>query len=291
MAKKIFVILILVLLLAQACLADFKFAVIGDTRSDNPEGINIKVMATLLKKIKSEDVDFIIVTGDMMTGSKNVSITLERLGKWERLVQKYGLTAYVVAGNHEINSEGSEGAFRSIFEMPDNGPIGLKELTYSFDYKNTHFVMLNTYIYGNFHMLGGLQVRWLEEDLKASIAKPIFVFGHDPAYPTGPHKTDSLDRYPEQRDMMWGIFKKYGVNIYFCGHEHLYNKSIHDGVFQIITGGGGADLHAAPEKGGFHHFVIVDIKDSGIYRILVKDIGGNIRDRFVSNGRRHERDR
>lgn len=291
MARKIFIILMLVLLLAQACFADFKFAVIGDTRSDNPGGINIKVTAALLKKIKSEDVDFIIVTGDMITGSKNVNRTVERLGKWKHLVQKYGLKVYVAAGNHEIRSEGSEGAFRSIFEMPDNGPIGLKELVYSFDYKNTHFVMLDTNIYNSFRRLGDAQRAWLENDLKQNKDKLIFVFGHEPAYPIGNHMGDSLDRFPVERDGLWSLFEKYDVRAYFCGHEHVYNKSMHNGVLQVITGGGGAPLHAQQKKGGFYHFVIVDIKDSGIYRILVKDIGGNIRDRFVLSRRRYERDR
>lgn len=291
MTRKIFIILILVLLLAQTCFADFKFAVIGDTRSDNPEGINIKVTAALLKKIKSEDVDFIIVTGDMISGSKNVNRTVERLGKWKHLVQKYGLKVYVVAGNHEINSEGSEGAFRSIFEMPDNGPIGLKELVYSFDYKNTHFVMLDTNIYNSFHRLGDAQRAWLENDLKQNKDKLIFVFGHEPAYPTGNRMGKSLGRFPVERDGLWSLFEKYDVRAYFCGHEHVYNKSMHNGVLQVITGGGGAPLHTQQKKGGFYHFVIIDIKDRGIYRILVKDIGGNIRDRFVLSRRRYERDR
>ncbi|MBL7132344.1 MAG: hypothetical protein ISS45_13290, partial [Candidatus Omnitrophica bacterium] len=97
----------------------------------------------------------------------------------------------------------------------------------------------------------------------------------------GSHKDSSLDAFPSERDEAWSIFQENGVDMYFCGHEHLYNRSIKQGIRQVITGGAGARLRAFSKNGGFYHFVIVDVKDNGECEVVVKDNNGMIRDNFV----------
>ncbi len=294
-------------LLAAPCFADFRFAVMGDTRDYSGDGINVKTMKAILEKIKPEEVDFIVVTGDMITGSAKSSIHGNRLKKWKGIIERYGIPFYIGVGNHEIESEMSENIVRSIFEMPENGPSGFKELIYSFDYKNAHFVMLDTEAFNNFHAIGETQLKWLKEDVEKNQKKTIFIhspatgglsitpkephdsarvcfiFGHDPAYPVYNHIGSSLDKYAVERDELWGIFKKYKVSAYICGHEHLYNRAIHDGVYQIISGGGGAHVSAPEEKGGFYNFIVIDVKDDGAIGIIVKDINGFVKDALALN--------
>lgn len=279
LSKKIVTILIIIGLMAGPCFADFRFAVIGDTRANNEDGINIEIMKIILEKIKSEKVDFIVVAGDLITGSAKSRAHMDRLKKWKSIIEKYQVPFYIAIGNHEIESELSENILRLVFEMPGNGPAGLKELVYSFDHKDTHFIALDTDVFNNSHRIGGQQLEWLKEDLEKNKEKQIFVFGHEPAYPSHGHVGSSLDKYASDRDELWGVFKEYNVRVYFCGHEHLYNRAVHDGIYQIITGGGGAPL-SAPEKGGFYHFVIVDVKSEGAIYVTVKDAGGSIRDNF-----------
>ncbi|HAZ11001.1 MAG: hypothetical protein A2047_00485 [Omnitrophica bacterium GWA2_41_15] len=278
--RKTIIITAIFFLLASPCFADFRFAVMGDTRDYSGDGINVKTMKAILEKIKSEKVDFIVVTGDMITGSAKSSIHGNRLKKWKGIIERYGIPFYIGVGNHEIESEMSENIVRSIFEMPENGPDGFKELAYSFDYKNAHFIMLDTEAFNNFHAIGETQLKWLKEDVEKNQKKTIFIFGHDPAYPVYNHIGSSLDKYAVERDKLWGIFKKYKVSAYICGHEHLYNMSIHDGVYQIISGGGGAHISAPEEKGGFYNFVVIDVKDDEAINITVKDINGLVRDTF-----------
>ena len=71
-----------------------------------------------------------------------------------------------VADFHSSRLLGCEPTTLSIFEMPENGPAGFKELIYSFDYENAHFIGLDTDIYSNFHMLGATQLEWLKNDLE-----------------------------------------------------------------------------------------------------------------------------
>ena len=278
--RKSIILVVAFFLIASPCFADFKFAVIGDTRDYGRNGINVKVMKAIMEKIKAEKPDFIIVTGDMITGSSKSNVHINRLKKWKWIIERYKIPFYIGIGNHEIESELSENIIRSIFEMPENGPEGFTELIYSFDHRDSHFVMLDTAIFKNFHSIGQEQMRWLEDDLKTNQGKNIFVFGHDPAYPVHDHIGSSLDKYLSQRDDLWAIFKKYKIKAYICGHEHLYNTSIHEGIYQIISGGGGAHISVREEKGGFYNFIVIDVRDNGQINFIVKDIRGIIRDSF-----------
>jgi len=276
----IIVIIISVVLAAVPCFADFRFAVMGDTRDYSGDGINARVMKAILGQIKTEKVDFIIVVGDMITGSAKSFVHGNRFRIWKGIMEKYRIPFYIGAGNHEIESELSENIVRSNFEMPENGPAGLKELVYSFDHGDSHFIMLDTDIFNNFHAIGEEQLRWLERDLEKNQKKNIFVFGHEPAYPVYNHIGSSLDKYIFQRDELWSMLKKYNVEAYICGHEHLYNRSVHEGICQIITGGGGAPIAIAKEKGGFYNFLVVDVKPGLPAGVTVKDINGLVKDTF-----------
>jgi len=271
--------LCLFLVVSPSSFADFSFAVIADTQGNNREGTNFKVLKRLMELIKIEKVAFILVCGDMITGSRQSSKHSKELKKWKDFIDGYGIDAYCVASNHLIQSETSDNIFCSLFEFPENGPDGLKELVYSFDYDNAHFVAIDTEEYNNFHDISNSQLEWLRDDLGKNKDKVIFVFGHDPAYPRI-HIKDSLDKFPEKRDALWRLFKENNVKVYFCGHDHLYERSLFEGVYQLIGGGGGGHLHTRPEEGGFYHFIKVEVEDTGLFRVTVKDIDGNVKDYF-----------
>ncbi|MBU1853136.1 MAG: metallophosphoesterase [Candidatus Omnitrophica bacterium] len=187
---------------------------------------------------------------------------------------------YIVAGNHEMKSDKSGNIIRGTFKIPENGN-GLK-LFHPFDWgENTHFVVIDTNEYNNSYKLGETQLEWLKKDLKNTGQKIVFVFGHEPAFSYKCHIGESLDKYPAERDVLWDIFKEHGIDAYFCGHEHLYNMSIREGICQIITGGAGAPLRVTPQEGGYYHFIIIDVKDSGKCEVTVKDIEGLVKDNFT----------
>jgi len=273
---------LIILSITSTCFADFRFVVMGDSRG-NDDGINTEIFRTILEKTEGDKPDFIVFVGDLITGSKHTDTHRDRLLKWKDMVEEFAIPIYIVVGNHEIESETSEGILQSIFKMPENGPRDLKGLTYSFDYEDAHFVIVNTDRYKDSHRVGSNQLEWLKRDFEKNKEKSIFVFGHEPAFPMYSHTGSSLDRYPVERDELWNIFKEYGVAIYFCGHEHLYNRSNHDGVYQVISGGAGASLGYQPEEGGFYHYVIVDVRNDGICEIRVKGLGGKVKDRFEIN--------
>lgn len=51
---------------------------------------------------------------------------------------------FITIGNHDFDYKRSHEYWQDAFIMPDNGPVDYKESVYSFDYGNSHFVVLNS---------------------------------------------------------------------------------------------------------------------------------------------------
>lgn len=137
-----------------------------------------------------------------------------------------------------------------------SGPSGCPQTTFSFDYEDAHFVVLNEYcdLGGDTATDGDVPnhlYNWLVNDLATNSLPFVFVIGHEPAYPqpdedTGRlrHQFDSLNQYPANRDRFWELLVAEGVTAYICGHTHNYsavrideNGVIGgDGVWQIDAG-------------------------------------------------------
>ena len=48
-------------------------------------------------------------------------------------------------GNHDrVGENKADSIYQKVFAMPTNGPSGYSELTYSFDFENSHFVVLSS---------------------------------------------------------------------------------------------------------------------------------------------------
>lgn len=133
------------------------------------------------------------------------------------------------------------------------------KLSYSFDFRGSHFVVINTDPVGND---AHAPSKWLAGDLSAAAergADHIFVFGHKPAFtyyygdspvlPSSPSGLDQPALIPE-RDAFWDVIEKYRAT-YFCGHEHIFNLSqprAENGgaAWQVLVGSGGSPFEASP---------------------------------------------
>lgn len=137
------------------------------------------------------------------------------------------------------------------------------QLSYSFDFRGTHFAIVNTDPVGND---GHAPVNWLAADLAAAQARGathFFVFGHKPAYTylyndatgTPPKdkpitKLSGLDINPPNQTKFWDIVEQYGAT-YFCGHEHTFNAQQPrlaagtGSAWQVLVGSGGSPFDVA----------------------------------------------
>jgi len=199
---------------------------------------------------------FMIVPGDL-DPTVNVNWTIEQyLGS--------GYMWYPVVGNHELPGDGSESYYGANMDWlrsynydqngsgvpPDivnTGPAGCEETTYSFDYENAHFTVLNQYYDGssdvgtNGDVVDALYY-WLVTDLTATTQQYIFVIGHEPAYPQPDeyngrlrHEFDSLNEHPQNRDRFWNLLSSIGITAYICVNENIVTmntyRDIHDGNY------------------------------------------------------------
>jgi 3',5'-cyclic AMP phosphodiesterase CpdA len=196
---------------------------------------------------------------------------------------------YPVVGNHEAVGADSVKVFVEHFGLRNLAPLDPAYCAYKVRLGNSLFVVLATEYFSleegkmKEHVLSGSQMAWLEKVLseRPPEIRHTFVVGHEPAFSVRGFKEKEavgIDRFPEIRDAFWGILRKYGVKAYICSHEHLYHCQKQKGVWQIISGGAGANL--APAPGGFNHYLMLTIPQgrNGQPSFSVVDMEGKVRE-------------
>jgi len=156
---------------------------------------------------------------------------------------------YPVVGNHEEETASDMVWLRGYdYGSVKTGPGGCPETSYSFDYANAHFAVLNEYCDENGDDVLGGDVSdhlydWLIADLGTTTQEHIFVIGHEPAYPqpdadNGRERLigDTLDKNPVNRDRFWNLLMSERVTAYICGHTHNYSMVNVRGVWQLDAG-------------------------------------------------------
>jgi hypothetical protein len=284
----------------------FSFAVVGcnrvdkqDLSSSDPSTANLPQLNRTFRDILAlkNKPKFFFFVGDMVIGYTGMDTTLlkNELSAWVALYEQSGLKQAGIElvptpGNHEVLSAhgkpanaSAEQIFTEVMQpyiKNNNGPLigGLdslqtdqSELTYSFDYKNTHFVMLNT---DDVDKESRIPYHWVINDIKDAKqrgAEHIFALGHKPAYPYPGE--DGLDVYPNERDSFWLALEAVHSEAMFAAHNHIYYRAQPDAykTRQIVAGNGGSPLSAfaaSPWQKNFG-FVLVEVYQSG--KVLMKE--------------------
>ena len=225
----------------------FSFAIIGDTqyfKSANSNGYFQKVVTD----ITAMNPDLVIATGDLTGSCESYTECLEKHNAWKKIDAPLLSKTYAAMGNHDNVKNKGVKAWQDAFNFPTNGPSGYSELTYSFDFKNSHFVVLNS-DHEKEHLVSGDQRAWLEQDLAKNKKENIFVVFHEPAYPVSSKITEGLDKNPGERDALWQILKKYNVTAVFNGHEHIVSRRKIDNIYQFVYGSTESFDHDLPGAG------------------------------------------
>lgn len=159
---------------------------------------------------------------------------------------------YPVLGNHDPESPSTMRYLRdysaTVPNVVNRGPEGSEATTFSFDWADSHFVVLNQYYDGvrDWGLEGEMVpklLEWLAADLEATTKKHIFVFGHEPILPMPDmdngrirHQGDSLDEHPDQAFAFHQLLLQHGVDAYFCGHTHNTSYATINGLWQLDPG-------------------------------------------------------
>lgn len=260
----------------------FEFAVLGDAgvSAGRPDCNGNRVLANLVQMINKDGPDFTVFTGD---GPEQGS-PIDNMVLFRETLSSVNSPWYPVIGNHEIylgaspdgkKSDGEEN-FIKVFsdKLPLRDARGKVVSYYSFDYKETHFIVLDTAWQHKAESKkkglypGGTQWNWLLRDLQSARPKSrhIFIFGHEPPILPYPFKSnENINKlgglygtswnYPEAAKAFIQLCRQYSVDAVFSGHIHTYFKFIDNNVTYLITGGAGQELHTPSVFGGFHHYV------------------------------------
>lgn len=193
-----------------------------------------------LDDVLPKGVDFILFGGDNIDAVSLSEREADVLYKWfKKEVDKRGIKAHYTIGNHDAH-------YSPIDRQSD--PYGYKlhekyfgELTYSFDHKGVHFIVLNSVgRHGKGYHLGDAQCDWLEDDLKTTGQEiPVVVSMHVPIqslyYPAVEGKIVSTDMITDFKKV-WDILEQYNVKIVLQGHQHLHEELFVKDM-KFLTGG------------------------------------------------------
>ncbi len=240
----------------------YRFVVLGDNRPARKDLPQPGVFRMIINRINNLHPAFVVHTGDLIFGrSLRRNETEDQYREYLEAVDRLECPIYTAPGNHDIDGAGGEALFTQ----------HMGRMYFSFNYDEDHFIILNTEEPRAFGTIRGEQLQWLKNGLEQKKdARHHFVFLHRPLFPTERRFIQRLSFLQERQQVVHQLFVSYGVDMVVAGHEHLYNRSEHDGIVYLISGGAGAPLYAAPENGGFYHFVLITVKGDEIHEEAVR---------------------
>ncbi|MFC2084496.1 metallophosphoesterase [Bacteroidota bacterium] len=203
---------------------NFMFIVIGDNRPGGDTGV--------MNGIIKDKPSFVIHAGDLVQYGKKLDDWFGFLNNWKQLLGTIPWLA--VYGNHEIDSY-----LNQFFRFPSNNSINPDNWGhwFSINYNNIHITALDIY---RDYLPGSEQYDWLINDLNSidlNIDHRIVVL-HEPPFSSGPHGSNM-----SVREHLVPLFEENNIDLVFCGHEHLYERSYVSGVQYVTTGGAGSPLY------------------------------------------------
>jgi predicted phosphodiesterase len=196
-----------------------RFAVIGDMGTG--EQPQYETAQQMLQARAKFPFDFAIMLGDNIYGSsKPADFDLKFAVPYKPLIDA-GVKFYASLGNHDDTNE----IFYKPFNM--NG-----ESYYTYKKGNVRFFVLNS------NYMDQKQLAWLETQLQSAGKSDWKIcYFHHPLYTSAKFHGPSLDL----RQSLEPLFVKYGVDVVFSGHEHVYER-VHpqNGVYYFTEGASGS---------------------------------------------------
>lgn len=201
----------------------FKFLLFGDS-----QGNSFSVWQSTLQTAyaRNGDAKFLINVGDLV----DTGLSYNQWDNWFQAGRGVidTLPIMPVMGNHETYTIGGTidrpVLYSAFFLLPHNGPAGLEGKVYSFDYGPAHFSVLDSQRQEEEEWLPqmlSLQQAWLEKDLAGTDKRWKVVLIHRPVYHNRPSRAADEDL----RNAFTPLFDRYGVDVVFAGHDHVYARS------------------------------------------------------------------
>ena len=243
-------------------MADTQWTCPSDPAGQNPNGVSISIINQLNQQFISKHVKFVIQVGDLTENGFDPDIAMR--AQAAQALYDAGIGFFPMRGNHETYAADSNGnninsygipAFldgfpqtrglshtfgAANFSSPVEVSSWLKGMTYSFDYRNVRFMVLDDwatpdkrvdaagYPYG--YSVADQQV-WISSRLNRTWNRPehVFVFSHQNLI--GENHQDCLfngytDANPDMQNVFFASLDHSGVGYYLSGHDHTHQRSL-----------------------------------------------------------------
>jgi predicted MPP superfamily phosphohydrolase len=197
--------------------ASLKFAAIGDNGTGElPEYDVGRQMVAFHERFAFE---MVIMLGDNLYGRQEPQDFITKFEEPYRPLLEAGVRFYAALGNHDNASQQ---------RYPPFNMGGVRYYTYA--KRNVRFFVLDS------DLLDAPQRAWIERALQQSSDDWKICYFHHPLYSDGKMHGSQVDL----RVVLEPLFVKYGVNVVFSGHDHVYERlKPQKGITYFVSGAGG----------------------------------------------------
>jgi predicted phosphodiesterase len=194
-----------------------KFAVIGDNGTGDPP--EYEVGAQMLAARTSFPFDMVLMLGDNMYGRQEPADFIQKFAKPYAPLLDAGVRFYAALGNHDRQ----ENRYYVPFDMGG-------QRYYTYVRRNVRFFVLDS------NFLDAPQLAWIESALRSATEDWKICYFHHPLYSDGKTHGSSVDL----RVRLEPLFVKYGVQVVFSGHDHVYERiTPQKGIQYFVAGSAG----------------------------------------------------
>ena len=194
-----------------------KFMAMGDNGTG--EHAQYEVAEQMVEARKQFAFDFAIMLGDNLYGSQRPADFVAKFERPYKPLLDAGVKFYASLGNHDEQNN----RFYKPWNM--NG-----ERYYTYTKKNARFFVLDS------DYIDPKQLDWVTQQLKDSTDDWKIAYFHHPLYSSaGRHGSET-----DLRLVLEPLFIKYGVNVVFSGHDHVYERvKPQKGIYYFVSGSAG----------------------------------------------------
>jgi predicted MPP superfamily phosphohydrolase len=194
-----------------------KFAAIGDNGTG--EAAEYDVARQMASRHGAFPFELVIMLGDNLYGRQQPRDFISKFEQPFRPLLDAGVRFYAALGNHDDSSQRSYSPFN----------MGGSRY-YSYATHNVRFFVLDS------DLIDPPQRAWIETALRESRDDWKICYFHHPLYSDGRTHGSQLDL----RVVLEPLFVKYGVNVVFSGHDHVYERiRPQQGITYFVSGAGG----------------------------------------------------
>jgi 3',5'-cyclic AMP phosphodiesterase CpdA len=194
-----------------------KFAVIGDTGTGEPP--QFEVGSRMAEARRTFPFDLVIMLGDNIYGSQTPQDFVTKFQRPYAPLLTAGVLFHATLGNHDAPAN----RFYPGFNMG-----GLRYYTYF--RKNVQFFVLDS------NAMDPQQLAWLDNALKESVHPWKICYFHHPLYSNARRHGSEY----ELRVVLEPLFVRYGVNVVYSGHDHIYERiKPQKGITYFVNGSSG----------------------------------------------------